>query len=153
MSASSAPVGRSTRAVVSRSSLVVGNKHPAFRLNTVAGPYPLCEGLLQLNLQQSRHRSWAERHHFAIGLGLWLLGLAAVAAIQFLGLKNSLATIVASFAVFAILFGTGFCRNRGPIFPPSEVNRRNRWKYLILAAVLWGSLVLLWWFRLKPLLR
>jgi hypothetical protein len=35
----------------------------------------------------------------------------------------------------------------------SEINRRNRWKYLILAAVLWGALFLIWWYRIRPALK
>jgi hypothetical protein len=54
---------------------------------------------------------------------------------------------------FALLFGEGYRRNRGPIFPPSEINQQNRWKYLVLAAVLWGALFLLWWFRVRLLAR
>jgi uncharacterized oligopeptide transporter (OPT) family protein len=108
---------------------------------------------LNLNRHRSRMRSWAERHHFAIGLALTFVGLAAVGAIHFLGVKGSLATMIGAFAAFALLFGQGFRWNRGPIFPPSEINRKNRWKYLVFAAILWGSLFLLWWFRIRPLAK
>ena len=108
---------------------------------------------LQPNLHRSRTRSWAERHHYAIGLVLTLVGFAAVGAIQFLGVSGSLATTIGAFAAFALLFGRGFRRNRGPIFPPSEINHQNQWKYLVLAAVLWGALLLIWGYRLQPLAR
>jgi hypothetical protein len=58
---------------------------------------------LQPNLHRSRTRSWAERHHYAIGLVLTLVGFAAVGAIQFLGVSGSLATTIGAFAVFAFL--------------------------------------------------
>ncbi|HST12976.1 MAG TPA: hypothetical protein VLL05_21535 [Terriglobales bacterium] len=107
----------------------------------------------QLYLRRPRVPSWAERHHFAIGLSLICLGFAAVKAIQFFGVKGSFATLLGSFAAFALLFGRGFVRNRGPIFPPSEITRENRWKYSILAASLWGTLFLVWWYRVRPLIR
>jgi H+/Cl- antiporter ClcA len=108
---------------------------------------------LQPNPRRPRIRSWAERHHFAIGLVLTLIGLAAVGALQFLGVSGSLATLIGAFAAFALLFGPGFRRNRGPTFPPSEINRQNRWKYLLLTALLWGALFLIWWYRVRPLAR
>ena len=96
-----------------------------------------------LNLsRRPRIRSWAERYHFAIGLVLTLVGLAVVGVIHFLGVKGSLATMIGAFATFALLFGQGFRWNRGPIFPASEINRQNRWKYLVLAVLLWGALFL-----------
>ena len=79
---------------------------------------------LKLNHHRQRIRSLAERHHFAIGLALTLVGLAAVGALHFLGVRGSLATMIGAFAVFALLFGQGFRWNRGPIFPPSEINRQ-----------------------------
>jgi uncharacterized oligopeptide transporter (OPT) family protein len=108
---------------------------------------------LNLNHHRQRIRSLAERHHFAIGLALTFVGLAAVGAIHFLGVRGSLATMIGAFAAFALLFGQGFRWNRGPIFPPSEINRQNRWKYLVLAALLWGALFLLWWCRVRPLAK
>jgi hypothetical protein len=81
------------------------------------------------------------------------MGLLAVAAIQYFGVKGSFATLLGAFAAFGFLFGRGFWRNRGPIFPPSEINHRNRWKYLILAAFLWGMLFMVWWYRMRPLGR
>jgi len=69
-------------------------------------------------------------------LGLILAGFAAVDAIQFFGAKGSLAALLGAFAAFTMLFGRGFLWNRGPIFPPPDINRQNRWKYLILAALL-----------------
>lgn len=107
----------------------------------------------QLNLRQQRRPSWAERHHVAIGFGLTSVGLAAVGGIRFFGVEGSFATLLGAFAAFAFLFGMGFRRNRGPIFPPSEINRQNRWKYLILAGLLWGSLFLIWWYRVLPIGR
>jgi hypothetical protein len=86
---------------------------------------------LMLNHHRSGMRSWAERHHFAIGLALTLVGLAAIGAIHFLGVRGSLATMIGAFAAVALLFGQGFRWNRGQIFPPSEINRQNRWKYLV----------------------
>lgn len=108
---------------------------------------------LNLNHHRPGNRTWAEKHHFAIGVALTLVGFAAVGAIHFLGVRGSLATMIGAFAAFALLFGQGFRWNRGPIFPPSEINRQNRWKYLILAAILWGALFFLWWFRVRPLAR
>jgi hypothetical protein len=65
---------------------------------------------LNANRRRPRIRSWAERHHFAIGLALTLVGLAAVGAICFLGVRGSLATatMIGAFAAFALLFGKGF---------------------------------------------
>ena len=104
-----------------------------------------------MNLRGHR-RSWAERHHFAIGIVLTLLGFAAVGAIRLLGTKGSLALSLGAFAAFASLFGMGFRRNRGPILPSSEITGENRWKYLILAAVLWIGVFATWWYaaRLLP---
>jgi hypothetical protein len=107
----------------------------------------------QLNLRQPRRPSWAERHHVAIGLGLAVVGFAAVGAIKFFGVEGSFATLLGAFAAFSFLFAKGFVRNRGPIFPPSEINHKNRWKYLILAASLWGALFVIWWYRVRPLSR
>jgi len=82
-----------------------------------------------------------------------LVGFVAVGTIEYVGVKGSFATLLGTFAAFALLFGRGFVRNRGPIFPPSKINRQNRWKYLILAAALWATLFLIWWYRVKPLGR
>jgi hypothetical protein len=81
-----------------------------------------------------------------------LLGFAAVGAIRLLGAKGSLAVSLGAFAAFALLFSEGFVRNRGPIFPPSEITLQNRWKYLILTAVLWIAVFATWWHatRLLP---
>ena len=84
-----------------------------------------------------------------------LLGFAAVGAIRLLGAKGSLAGALGAVAAFALLFGDGFVRNRArnlDIFPPSEINRQNRWKYLTLAAVLWIGVFANWWYvaRLLP---
>ena len=84
-----------------------------------------------------------------------LLGFAAVWAIRPLGAKGSLSGALGAFAAFALLFGSGFVRNQArgnSIFPPSEINRQNRWKYLILAAVLWIGVFATWWYaaRLLP---
>jgi hypothetical protein len=54
----------------------------------------------------------------------------------FAGVKGGTAKTAGLVAALALLFGRRFLWNRGAIFPPSEINRRNRWKYLILAAVL-----------------
>jgi len=105
-----------------------------------------------LNLGSHR-RSWADRHQFAIGISLTLLGFAAVGAIRFLGAKGSLAASLAAFAAFALFFGDGFLRNRGPILPPSEITSQNRWKYLILAAVLWIGVFATWWYAARLLPR
>jgi hypothetical protein len=106
-------------------------------------------------IEQDRRRlqlkSWADRHQLAIGFVLVLIGLAAISAIRFLGLKGSLAMMFGGLAAFALLFGRGFLWNRGPIFPPSEINRENRWKYLTVAALLWLSVLLAWWFLVRPL--
>ena len=111
-----------------------------------------------MSVVESDHRrlqlkSWADRHQFAIGFTLVLIGLAAISAIRFLSLKGSFAMIFGGLAAFALLFGRGFLWNRGPIFPPSEVNRENRWKYLSVAAILWLSVFLAWWFLVWPLPR
>ena len=82
-----------------------------------------------------------------------MVGLLAVETIRYFGVRGSFATLLGAFAAFALLFGSGFRRNRGPIFPPSEINRQNRWKYLTLAALLWGALFLIWWFRVRPIGR
>ena len=103
----------------------------------------------QLNLRSSRV-SWAERYHYAIAVGLTVAGFAAVGAIRLVGEKGSLATVLAAFGAFALYFPRGFVRSE-PIFPASEINRQNRWKYLILAAVLWGTLALVWWYRVRPI--
>jgi hypothetical protein len=86
-------------------------------------------------------------------LGLTLVGFAAVASIQLTGAKGSLGTLLGAFAAFALLFSQGFLWRRGPIFPPSEITRENRWKYFILAALLWGGLFLVWWYRVRLLWR
>ena len=83
---------------------------------------------------------------------LTLVGFAAVGAIRLLGAKGSLAVALGGFAAFTILFGDGFLRNRGPIFAPSEITRENRWKYLIIAAVLWIGVFAGWWL-VRPLSR
>jgi hypothetical protein len=103
---------------------------------------------------RSRARpSWAERHHARIGIILTLAGLLAFGAIDFAGIKGGSAMTTGLVAALLLLFGHGFLWNRGAIFPPSEINRRNRWKYLILAAVLWGALFLIWWYRIRPALK
>ena len=56
-------------------------------------------------------------------------------------------------AALVLLFGRGFLWNRGAIFPPSGINRGNRWKHLILAAVLWVALFLIWSYRIRPALK
>jgi hypothetical protein len=91
----------------------------------------------QLNLRQPRRPSWAERHHVAIGSGLTVVGIAAVGAIKLFGVQGSFATLLAAFAAFSFFFVEGFVRSRGPIFPSSEINHQNRWKYLIPAVSLW----------------
>jgi hypothetical protein len=96
-------------------------------------------------------KSWADRHQVAIGLVLVLIGFAAVGAIRFLIPKGPFAGMLGGLAGLALLFGGGFLRNRGPIFPPSEINRGNRWKYLTIAALLWLSVFLAWWFLVPPL--
>jgi hypothetical protein len=63
---------------------------------------------LNLNHRRSGMLSWAERHHFAIGLALTFIGFAAVGAIHFLGVRGSLASMIGAFAAFAFLFGRGF---------------------------------------------
>jgi len=68
------------------------------------------------------------------------VGLLAIGAINFAGVKDGAATTAGLVAALVLFFGRGFLCNRGAIFPPSEINRRNRSKYLILAAVLWGAL-------------
>ena len=100
-----------------------------------------------------RRPSWAERHHERIGIILTLAGLLAIGAINFAGIKGGSAMTAGLVAALLLLFGRGFLWNRGAIFPPSEINRRNRWKYLILAAVLWGALFLIWWYRIRPALK
>jgi len=111
----------------------------------------------RISLNISRHRtgirSIADRRHLAIGLTLSLVGLAAVGAIHFLGVKGSFATMIGAFSAFAILFGRALTWNRSPIFPPSEIYRQNRLKYLVLAALLWGAVFLLWWWRVHTLGR
>ena len=84
---------------------------------------------------------------------LLLVGFAAVGAIRILGAKGSLAVTLGGFAGFALLFADGFLRNRGPVFPPSEINPGNRWKYLILAAVLWIGVFAGWWYAVRLLPR
>jgi hypothetical protein len=84
---------------------------------------------------------------------LWLVGLAAVGAIHFLGVKGSFAATIGAFSAFAILFGRALTWNRSPIFPSSEISRQNRLKYLVLAALLWGAVFLLWWWRVHTLAR
>jgi|SRR5271156_331603 hypothetical protein len=121
--------------------------------SSTPGNLPSCEVSLNLNHRRPGIRSWAERHHFAIGLALSLVGLAAVGTIHFLGAKGSFATMIGALAGFALLFGEGYRRNRGAIFPPSEINQQNRWKYLVLAAALWGALFLLWRFRVRLFAR
>jgi hypothetical protein len=86
-------------------------------------------------------------------LGLTLVGFAAVGSIQLASAKGSLATLLGAFAAFALLFSQGFLWRRGSIFPPSQISCKNRWKYLILAALLWGGLFLVWWYRVRPLWR
>jgi hypothetical protein len=98
-------------------------------------------------------RSSAERHQLAIGLVLTFVGLAAVGAIHFLGARGSFATMIGAFAAFTLRFGQGFRWNRGPVFPPSTINRQNRWRYLVFAAIVWEALFLLRWFRVRPLAR
>ena len=93
-------------------------------------------------------RSWADRHQFTIGVVLTLLGFAAVGAIRILGAKGSLAVSLGAFGAFALLFGEGFRRNRGPIFPPSEITPDNQW---ILAAMLWIGVFATWWHLVRPL--
>jgi hypothetical protein len=90
----------------------------------------------------------------AIGIALMLLGFAAVGAIRLLGAKGSLAGALGTFAAFALLFADGFVRNGargGSIFPPSEITRQNRWKYLVLAAVLWIGVFAAWWYAVRLL--
>jgi len=84
---------------------------------------------------------------------LMLVGFAAVGAIRLLGVKGSMAILLGAFGAFSLLFGEGFRRNRGPIFPPSEITQENRWKYLILAAVLWIGVFGTWWYLVRPLSR
>lgn len=68
-----------------------------------------------LNLgRRPRTRSWAERYHFAIGLALTLVGLAAVGAIDFLGVKGSLATMIGAFAEFCPSLWTGLPLEQRP---------------------------------------
>jgi len=98
---------------------------------------------------RSHQSSWADRHQLAIGLALIVLGLAALSAIRLFGGKGSLELFLGGLGAFALLFGKGFLANRGPIFPPSRITRENRWKYLILAAVLWISLFAWWWYVLR----
>jgi hypothetical protein len=81
------------------------------------------------------------------------VGLLAIGAINYAGVKGGTATIAGFAAAIALLFGRGFLWNRGAIFPPSEINRQNRWKYLILVAALWGALFLIWWYRIRPALK
>lgn len=109
--------------------------------------------LPQLDLRHPRRPSWAERYRLAIGLGSTIVGFAAVGAIRLFGAKGSFATLLGAFAAFTSLFGRAFFWRPGPIFPPSEINRQNRWKYLILAAFLWGALFLIWWYRVRPIER
>jgi hypothetical protein len=80
-----------------------------------------------------------------------LLGFAAVGTIRLPGAKGSLGLSLGVFAAFCLLFGRGFLRNRGPIFPPSEITPKNRWKYLILAALLWTGVFATWWYALRLL--
>lgn len=94
-----------------------------------------------------------ERHHRRIGIILTLAGLLAIGAINFAGVKGGAAMTAGLVAALVLLFGRGFLWNRGAIFPPSGINRRNRWKYLILAAVLWGALFLIWSYRIRPALK
>jgi hypothetical protein len=98
-------------------------------------------------------RPRADGRQFAIGLTLWLVGLAAVGAIHFLGVKGSFAATIGAFSAFAILFGRALTWNRSPIFPSSEISRQNRLKYLVLAGLLWGAVFLLWWWRVHTLGR
>jgi hypothetical protein len=100
-----------------------------------------------------RRPSWAEKHHARIGIILSLAGLLAIGAIHFAGVKGRASKTAGLVAALLLLFGRGFLWNRGAIFPPSVINRRNRWKYLILAAVLWGALFLMWWYRIRPALK
>jgi hypothetical protein len=100
-----------------------------------------------------RRPSWAETHHRRIGIILTLAGLLAIGAINVAGVKGGAAMTAGLVAAVLFLFGRGFLWNRGAIFPPSEINRRNRWKYLILAAVLWGALLLIWSYRIRPALK
>jgi uncharacterized oligopeptide transporter (OPT) family protein len=95
----------------------------------------------------------ANGRQFAIGLTLSLVGIAAVGAIHFLGVKGSFATMIGAFSAFAIFFGRALTWNRSPLFPSSEIFRQNRWKYLVLAALLWGAVFLLWWWRVHTLAR
>jgi len=113
------------------------------------------ERFFQMSVAEPDHRrmqlkSWADRHQVAIGLVLVLIGFAA-GAIRFLIPKGSFAGMLGGLAGLALLFGGGFLRNRGPIFPPSEINRGNRWKYLTIAALLWLSVFVAWWFLVRPL--
>jgi hypothetical protein len=92
-----------------------------------------------------RPRSWAQKNHVAIGLGL---GALATAVIYF---RNSLVLIgwpgrvLIGIGALALYFSWGFSWNRGPIFPPSPVNRSNLWKYLILLGLLWLIILPLAW--------
>jgi len=108
---------------------------------------------LNLNPRRPPSRSFAERHHVAIGVALSLVGFCTLGWIQVFGIKDSLATMTAGIGGFAVLFGWGFGTNRGPIFPASEITRQNRWKYLVLAGLLWSALFLIWWYRVKSLGR
>jgi hypothetical protein len=78
-----------------------------------------------------RRPSWAERHHRRIGIILTLAGLLAIGAINVAGVKGGAAMTAGLVAALVLLFGRGFLWNRGAIFPPSEINRWNRSKYLI----------------------
>lgn len=95
----------------------------------------------------------SRQHQFATGIALTLLGFAAVGAIRLLGAKGSLAVSLGAFAAFALLLGTGFVRNRGPIAPRSEITLQSRWKYLILVALLWIAVFATWWYALRLLPR
>jgi hypothetical protein len=92
-------------------------------------------------------------HPRRIGIILTLAGLLAIGAINFAGVKGGAAMTAGLVAALVLLFGRGFLWNRGASFPPSGINRRNRWKYLILASVPWGALFLIWSYRIRPALK
>lgn len=106
----------------------------------------------QFNPRRYRPRSWTQKYSRVIGLVLILVGFAALGAAGFFKLTGGPALALRGFGVLALFFARGFLWNRGPIFPPSPVNRANRWKYLTVLAILWLIILpIAWWFAARAL--
>src|SRR5271156_586313 len=83
-----------------------------------------------------RPRSWANKHHFAIGMFLSCAGLALAIFSNHFDIHSAFGAGLRSVAACALLLGLSL-RHFVPFFGRSRINDANRGRFLLFLALLW----------------